>query len=229
MSIKSIPLTLLLTLVVHISIAQDWFSEYERKTLREGYIIGIAGDTIRGQIQYDYPVVMQKRVAFFQIPGQQNLKIYEPGDIRGYGMADKRWISTQVIMETYDGPFQFNRFGMVESIPGPVALMRIFDEMDKHKKKLNSEEAEIIYKKIPYNREADSFDNLYIKKNEEPAIAVFTREFKKSFGQVVIRYVSDHRELKEKIDAQSLGWKDLEKIVNEYNRWFILQYSKERK
>ncbi len=225
---KSFPIALLSVMVVHIAVAQDWFSEYDRNTHHQGYIIGIAGDTIAGFVQYDYPVVMQKRVAFFQSPGQQNPKTYGPGDIRGYGMEDKKWISTQVIMDTYDGPFQFNRFGLVESIPGPVTLLRIFDELDKKKKKLNSEEAEVIYRNIPYNKDPSSNDELYIKKNEEAAIAVFKKEFRKSFPEQILNYVGNHQELKQKINDKSLGWKDLEKIVNEYNRWFISRFPKGR-
>jgi hypothetical protein len=225
---KSISITLLSALIVHLAIAQDWFSKYDKDTHLQGYLIGIAGDTITGLVQYNYPVVMQKRVAFFQAPDQQNRKTYGPGDIRGYGTEDKRWISTQVIMDTYDGPFQFNRFGLVESIPGPLALLRIFDEQDKKKKKLNSEEAEIIYRKIPYIRDPSSYDQLYIKKNEEAAIAVFTKEFRKSFQEQILNYVGNHQELKQKINDKSLGWKDLEKIVSEYNRWFISRFPKGR-
>lgn len=228
MTLKIIPMTLLLVTAVIVTQAQDWFSKYEKEALLEGYIIGIAGDTIRGQIRYDFPVVMQKRVAFFQSPRQQDPMIYQPGDIRGYGIRDRRWISTQVIMDTYDGPFPFNRFGQVESMPGPLVLVRIFEEKDKHKKKLNSEEAEVIYRKIPYTRIPGSLDHLYIKKNEEPAIAVSDREFRKSFPRLILKYVGDYEELKEKIENKSWGWKDLDKIVNEYNRWYLSRFRRNR-
>jgi hypothetical protein len=228
MIVKSMLTTLLLATAVFMAQAQDWFSEYERETLLDGYIIGIAGDTIHGQVRYDYPVVMQKRVAFFQSPRQQEPKIYQPGDIRGYGMKDRRWISTQVIMDTYEGPYPFNRFGLVESIPGPLALVRIFEEKDKHRKKLNSEEAEIIYRNIPYTREGGSFDHVYIKKNEEPAMAVSVREFRKSFPNQILKYVGDYEELKGEIENKSWGWKDLDKIVNEYNRWYLSRFRGER-
>jgi hypothetical protein len=228
MNLKSISLLISLVFALQTAAAQDWFSDHERNTNQTGYIIGIAGDTITGQIQYDYPVIMQKRVTFFQSSVLQDPKIYQPGDIRGYGLSDKRWISTKVIMDTYDGPFQFNRFGLVESNPGPVALLRIFEEKDKHKKKLNSEEAEILYRNIPYNREPGSYDHLYIKKNEDPAISVFTREFKKTFTSQILHYIGDHQDLKDKIENGSWSWKDLDKIVNEYNRWYLSKYSKIR-
>lgn len=224
MNIKSIPLILFFAIIIHFTNAQGWFSAYDRNDRREGYVIGIAGDTISGQIKYDYPVVMQKRVSFFQTLNQQNPILYGPGDIRGYGLEDKRWISTQVIMDTYEGPFQFNRFGIVESITGPISLLRIFEELDKKKKKINSEEAEIYYRNTLYNRNPSSYDHLYIKKNDGPAIPVFTKEFRKTFNEQILKYVGDHKELKEKINNKAWGKRDLEKIVNEYNRWFSSQF-----
>ena len=41
--------------------AQDWFSKNELGSQVDGYIIGIAGDTIYGSLEYSYPISMQKR------------------------------------------------------------------------------------------------------------------------------------------------------------------------
>ena len=228
MSFKNIYLTFLLITSIQVASAQDWFSTVKKNEKRQGYIIGIAGDTIPGQIQYDYPVVMQKRVMFFQNGQMLKAELYEPEDIRGYSMDEKRWVSTRVNMETYEGVFLFNRFGIMETIPGPIALLRIFTEQDKTKKKLNSEEAEVLYRNIQTKRKPGSMKDLYIKKNEDPATAVFTKEFKRSFSDMIKSYVGDHLELKEKITNKFWRWKDLEKIVNEYNRWFESRYLKDQ-
>jgi hypothetical protein len=216
---KNSILPLLLTLCIHAVHAQDWFSKYDKNEQLEGYVIGIAGDTISGLVQYDYPVAMQKQVLFFRNNNPDNPVHYGPADIRGYGINDKNWISTRVKMETYDGPYEFTRFGLVETIPGPMALLRIFEEADKKKKKLNSDEANRIYRNIAYEMDPGSFKDLYIKKLENPAEAVFSKEFKKTFTEKILRMVGDHPELKEKILDKSWGYRELEKIVNEYNRW----------
>ncbi|MBS0000746.1 MAG: hypothetical protein KFF73_17320 [Cyclobacteriaceae bacterium] len=221
-------LTLLLTLAFHYVYTQDWFSVINKNESQEGFVIGIAGDTVYGQIQYDYPVSMQKQVAFIQNAGVRNQATYGPADIRGYGMNNKRWISSRVIMETYDGPYQFARFGLVETIPGPLALLRIFEEIDKKKKKLNSDQADRIYRNIQFNWDQSSFDDLYIKKHEDPATPVSSKEFKRSFSEKILHYIGDHQELREKILDKSWGYNDLEKIVNEYNRWYMNRHAVNR-
>jgi hypothetical protein len=221
-------LTLLLFLAFHYVYAQDWFSVINKNDRQKGFVIGIAGDTVHGQIQYDYPVAMQKQVAFLQNAGVSNQATYGPPDIRGYGMNNKRWISSRVIMETYDGPYQFARFGLVETIPGPLALIRIFEEIDKKKKKLNSDQADRIYRNIQFNWDQSSFDDLYIKKHEELATPVSSKEFKRSFSEKILHYIGDHQELREKILDKSWGYNDLEKIVNEYNRWYMNRHAVNR-
>jgi hypothetical protein len=228
MILKKISPILAMIVTIHSVCAQDWFSSLQRDEKMTGYIIGVAGDTIQGMIQFDYPIVMQKRVTFFQEGQSRNNAVYRPADIRGYSIGEKRWLSLKVKMDTYEGLFLFDRFGIVETIPGPIALVRIFEEKDKVKKNLNSEEAEKLFKKITYNRDPGSLENIYIQKPSEPATAVFTRDFKRSFQDRILGYVGEHTELKEKILSKTWGWKDLEKIVNEYNRWFDSRYSKRR-
>jgi len=217
-------LTFLLVLFVNTSFAQDWFSVHSKNDILDGHIIGIAGDTIRGYIQYDYPLVMQKSVLFFESIQDQNPRLYEPDDIRGYSTTDKWWISTKVIMNTYNGTFTFNRFGIVESMPGPLVLLRIFDEPDKLKKKLNSQEAETLHQKIQLNKDPGSIKNIYIKKNEESAIAIFNKDFKKSFVEKIQPYVGDNMDLLNKIVNKERKIREINKIVNEYNRWYVSKY-----
>jgi hypothetical protein len=202
-------------------VAQDWFSIHNLNEPIEGYIIGIPGDTIPGLIRFDYPVAMQKYVDFYMNPGSGDKPVtYRPDDIRGYGINRKRWISVQVILDTYDGPYEFSRFGQVETIPGPVALVRLFAELDKQKKRLNSEEADRIYKNIPFDRNFSSYKNIYLKKMEEPAMEISSKQFKKNFPDNILDLMGNHPDLKKKIDDKSWGYRDLVKIVNEYNRWY---------
>jgi hypothetical protein len=218
---KNIILVFLLTLPFHKMHAQDWFSGFKKGDKLDGYVIGIAGDTIPGLIQFDYPVAMQKQLVFFKSnPAETTPVTYGPAHIRGYGINDKRWLSAQVMMETYDGTYKFARFGLLETIPGPLALLRVFEEADKKKKKLNSDQASKIYKNISYEMDHGSYQDLFIKKYEDPAMAVSSKEFKKSFQKKMLLYVGDHQDLKQMIIDKSWGYKDLEKIVNEYNRWY---------
>ena len=221
---KHFSLTLFFFLAIHALSAQDWFSNFDMNDWLQGYVIGIAGDTINGSVRFDYPVAMQKHVLFYKKSGSPDQPVtYGPADVRGYGIEGKRWVSTQVMMETYDGAYQFSRFGIAETIPGPIVIVRIFEEADKKKKKLNSDQANRIVRGISYNHDPNSFRDLYIKKFEETAVPVFSREFKKSFQEKMLDYVNDHDELKDKIIDKSWGYNDLMKIANEYNRWYQMK------
>jgi len=199
---------------------QDWFSIHNQGESIPAYVLGMAGDTIRGSIKYEFPIVMQKRIYFNPSQGSNITEEYTSDNIRGYSIDEKLWLSTSVMMETYNGTFRFKRFGILESDPGPVSLLRIFDEEDKLKKKINSEEAEKILEDIKLNYSENSLDYLYIMKNEGDAELLSSKPFKKSFASKMRLYVGDNEALMEKIETKQYQLGDLRKIVAEYNQWF---------
>jgi hypothetical protein len=199
---------------------QDWFTVHAQGENIPGYVLGIAGDTIQGSVKYDFPIIMQKRVYFNPIQGSSGREEYTPDNIRGYSINKKLWISTTVIMETYNGQYKFKRFGILESDPGPISLLRIFDEQDKQKKNINSEEAERMTKNIMLNYPENSLNSLYIKKNEGDAELLSGKSFKKSFISKIRIYVSDYEALMNKIENKQYQIEDIRKIVAEYNKWF---------
>ncbi len=199
---------------------QDWFTEHAQGESIPGYVLGIAGDTILGSVKYDYPVVMQKRVYFNPSQGSAGMEEYTPDNIRGYSINEKLWISATVVIETYDGQYKFKRFGILESDPGPISLLRIFDEQDKLKKKINSEEAEKMTKNILLNYPDNSLRSLYIKKTDGEAELLSAKSFKKTFISKIRTYVGDFDELMKKIEAKEYQIGDIRKIVDEYNAWF---------
>ena len=214
------PILITLILLSIHAFPQDWFTAHDQGENVPGYILGIAGDTIRGSVKYDFPVVMQKRIYFNPLQGSSDKVEYTPDNIRGYSLDEKLWISTTVIMETYNGQYKFKRFGILESDPGPISLLRIFDEQDKLKKKINSEEAEKMTKNILLSYPENSLNSLYIKKNEGEAELLPGKSFKKSFIPKIRTYVGDHEELMNKNDNKQYQIEDIRKIVAEYNKWF---------
>ena len=203
--------------------AQDWFSKNELGSQVDGYIIGIAGDTIYGSVEYSFPVSMQKRVLFTDSQNKTPTE-YTPDDIRGFGIHAMNWHSTNIRMDTYEGPYIFKRFGILHSSQGPVGIYRVFDEADKHIKRLNSEEAEKDFKKITLKQPEGKFDNLYIRKGDEPGELIAGRSLKKKFIKRMQHYVGDNADLYRKITDKSLQHPDIFEIVAEYNAWFINRY-----
>ena len=209
-----------LILFSYCGFSQDWFSIHNQGENIPGYILGIAGDTIKGSVRYDFPIVMQKRVYFNPKQGSASMEEYNPDNVRGYSINKKLWISTTVIMETYNGQYKFKRFGILESDPGPLFLLRIFDEQDKLKKNINSEEAEKMSKNIMLNYPENSLNSLYIKKIEGEAELLSAKSFKKSFISQIRMYVGDYEALMKKIESKQYQISDIRKIVAEYNKWF---------
>ncbi len=209
-----------LVLVSFNTFPQDWFTVHAQGESIPGYVLGIAGDTIMGAVKYDYPVVMQKRVYFNPLQGSADMKEYTPENIRGYSINEKLWVSTTVVMETYNGQYKFKRFGILESDPGPISLLRVFDEQDKLKKKINSEEAERMTKNIMLDYPENSLKSLYIKKTDGEAELLSAKSFRKSFISKIRIYVGDFDDLMKKIESKQYQIKDIRKIVTEYNNWF---------
>lgn len=203
---------------------QDWFTANGQGENIPGYVLGIAGDTIKGSITYDYPVVMQKRVYFNPLRESSTREEYSPENIRGYSIDEKLWISASVILETYNGPYKFKRFGILESDPGPISLLRVFDEQDKLKKRINSEEAEKMTKNIMVKYPENSLEYLYIKKTDGDAELVSGKSFRKSFITKIRTYVGDFDELMRKIESKQYQIEDIRKIVSEYNNWYESNY-----
>ena len=185
-----------------------------------GYILGMAGDTIQGFIKYDYPVIMQKRISFYAEADRSDPVMYSPENIWGYFVAGKKWISTNVIMETYNGPYSFRRFGILESDFGALMLLRIFNEGDKLKKNINSTEAEKELKNIKLNYPDHSLDQLYIKKTDGDAELLTSKAFRKSFLSKMKVYIGDDKELMKKIRNKDYTFKDIYEITPEYNQWY---------
>ncbi len=199
---------------------QGWFSKHNQGEPVAGYIVTIAGDTIKGVIKYDYPVVMQKRVSFTR-EGTTDGVIFQSKDIRGYSCEDMQWVSTNVTIKTYKGPVNFQRFGILYSGKGPLELLRIFPEKDKTIKKMSSSKAETMGNNIGLSQTPNSFKNLYIKKLEDPAEDVTSSTYKKQFIQKMARLVSDDKDLMDKINNKVYKYKNLPEIVNEYNQWYL--------
>ena len=202
------------------SFSQDWFSINSYGEKINGFVVGIAGDTLPGYIQYDYPIVMQKKVTMFLSLSSTEVSTYGPGDIRSYHINGKNWISSEVTMDTYNGLFKFSRFGLMISQNGPILLIRFYDEMDKHKKNINSEEADLIMDKIPLDQTIGSLEYLYISKDNASAEKVDTKTFKKDFINKMKSYVGDNVILFEKINNKEYSIQNIHQIVEDYNSWY---------
>lgn len=210
----------LLLLNISVTLGQDWFSEIQPEEKINGFIIGIAGDTINGMIQYDYPIIMQNTLSFTHVNTSGREVQYQPFDIWGYSFNGIHYESIQVNMDTYQGTYTFNRFGILSSVPGAIGIYRIYPEKDKLKKNISSLEAEMEFEKIQRNPPKDDFSTLYIKKLEDPAICMGTRSFQKNFIEHITPLIADHEELFKKVENKEYTIDNVYQIVMEYNQFY---------
>lgn len=216
----SLILPVLFLLNTSVTFGQDWFSEIQPEEKINGFIIGIAGDTINGMIQYDYPIIMQNNLSFTHESTVGREVQYQPFDIWGYSFNGIYYESIQVNMETYQGTYTFNRFGILSSVPGAIGIYRIYPEKDKLKRNVSSLEAEMEFEKIQQNPLKDDFSILYIKKLEDPAICMGTRSFQKNFIEYITPLISDHKDLLKKVENKEYTIDNIYQIVMEYNQFY---------
>ncbi|MFC2125898.1 hypothetical protein ACFLU5_13930 [Bacteroidota bacterium] len=203
---------------------QDWFIEIEQGQKIDGFVIGIAGDTINGKITYDYPIVMQNRLIFSDDNNPDEEIQFTPFDIWAYSFNDIYYESVKIKMQTYQGSYLFNRFGILTSKPGAMGIYRFYPERDKLKKNISSLEAETEYDKIKKHPPNDDFSTLYIKKLEEPAVNMGSKSFQKSFVDIIGSMISDNTDLYNKVKNKEYTIQDIHRIVEEYNREYLSRY-----
>jgi hypothetical protein len=164
---------------------------------------------------------MQNRLIFTEDGNPDKEFQYTPFDIWGYSFNNVNYESTQVKMETYQGTYTFNRFGILVSNHGAMAIYRIYPEKDKLKRNVSSLEAETEYEKIQRNPPVDDFSTLYIKKQEEPAVCMGSKPFQKKFEKIMGNMISDNPTLHNKVKNEEYTLQDVYKIVDEYNRDYL--------
>jgi hypothetical protein len=209
---------------ISITYAQDWFNEIEQGEKVDGFVIGIAGDTIRGKIIYDYPIVMQNRLIFYDNNNPNKEIQFTPFDIWGYAFDNTYYESVKIRMETYQGTYLFNRFGVLVSEPGAVGIYRIYPEQDKLRKNISSLEAETEYDKIKKNPPKNDYSTLYIKKLEEPGENIGTKSFQKKFVEIMGTLISDNSDLYNKVKNKEHTLQNIFTIVEEYNKAYRSKY-----
>jgi hypothetical protein len=91
-----------------------------------GYIIGMAGDTVRGEVKVNEkkPQEHYEKVMFRDDKGMQ--KTYKPNKIKGYGYKDQHFVS--IIGADYDSFYRI-------LAQGPLSLYELMYELERVNKK----------------------------------------------------------------------------------------------
>jgi len=157
-----------------------------------GYIITNANDTIDGLVKYvnyaPYRVLIDIK---FKEGGNSKTKTYPPNTILGYRAGEKIFHSVKI---DENGDKQF----MELVIDGYVRLY----------------ESTVSSFGVPQYGSASSVSSYLLKKDDKKAFSVGQGKFKERLSE----YLADNTSLSEKIKNGDYKKKDLEEIVNEYNK-----------
>jgi hypothetical protein len=173
--------------------------------LLEGYVITIAGDTLRGKIQQpENGLKRQRNVQFFNSSNEKT--VYKSDELKSYAVeGGGKWFiyvtkvvdgQRHLLSRLNDGPMKLYVYyqppttmevnGSLVSLGG-LRSVYLLERPDRHQEAFNSQEE-----------------------------AVGSSGFRKR----VLPYFSDCSWLTEKIQKKQYKADDMERIVREYNQWF---------
>jgi hypothetical protein len=186
-------------------------------TIYPGYIVTNTGETINGYLMLKNKISNQGKVFFFKTPDDKNPIKYKPRDIKAYKVADRYYETMKYSPEYTTMRYCF----LLRVIDGPVTLYKAYYD---DKQRIKVDENDIWNSKIDFSFSEDELKDqvLGCRKGEELqdfGSLPYLMKFKKTMSE----YLSDCPAIARKIADKKEGyvWADLEKIINEYNTWYL--------
>ena len=215
---KKLLVIILMSCIELISFSQEQADSIKLWTRYPGYIITHNDDTIHGNLLLKNKISNQGKVFFFDnADAEEPSEKYRPRDIKGYKVANRVYETKKHSPEYTTMRYSF----LLKVVDGPVSLYKSFYD-DKQRIKIN--EDDIWKSKIDFSFSEDELQEEILGCREGEKLEDFTKlkyllKFKKSMS----KYLSDCPKIAEKIRNKEEGyqWGDLEKIVKEYNEWYL--------
>jgi len=183
-----------------------------------GYIITHDDDTIHGNLLLKNKISNQGKVFFFDnAEAEEPVKKYKPRDIRAYKVANRVYETKKHSPEYTTMRYSF----LLKVVNGPVSLYKSFYD-DKQRIKIN--EDDIWKSKIDFSFSEDELQEEILGCRQGKKLEDFTKlKYLLKFNKSMSKYLSDCPKIAEKIRNKEEGyqWGDLEKIVKEYNEWYM--------
>jgi len=191
-------------------------------SLYEGYVITHDDDTIKGYIKLINLVRNQKKAMFYEGKyDEKPLKIYRPGDIEAYRVGPRVYESFKFKpIGTGKGKYFFLR-----KINGPIRLYEWYYEPSglwSERQKIHSDELWSSEVDFEFSESNLTEEKILIKLDQDPE-SLTEIAFITNFLEKMSQIVKEHKDLAEKIENNQQGYRleDLEKIIREYNAWYL--------
>ena len=177
-----------------------------------GYIVFENGDKIDGTVIIGSITDNEVKVVFFEI-GKNRKSTYKPTDITAYGYEEtliddlglevKKWVHYDRFKVDYPPKiFASTTVFMEREVEGEVSVYCYYVEVRNDPKK-------------PYRY-------YYYLKDQNGAIEKVERE---SFANVARSVFKDYTALSERIGKKSFEYRNLDRMVRDYNYWVVNQHS----
>jgi hypothetical protein len=191
-------------------------------TVYPGYVITRSGDTIHGFIKLNNLVDNQRKALFYQNKNDEKYtEKYKPKEIKAYRVGPRFYESFKFWPQGEDRGYHF----FLKVIAGPISLYKwYYEPQSRSEERVKIDEDNIANSKIDLSFSEDELESetIAIKLNGEPT-KMDNLKFITNFKKHMSRYVDDYPELSKKIaqKQEGYGYTDLEKIIREYNTWYL--------
>lgn len=187
-------------------------------TIYPGYIITNFNDTVNGYLLLKNKIANQGKVFFFDSPdAKEPSGKYKPKDIKAYMVAGRFYETMKYSPEYTTMRYSF----LLRVIDGPVCLYKAYYD---DKERIKIDEKDIWNSKIDLSFSEGELKDQNLGGRQGEEIQFFdSMSYLLKFKKTMSKYLSDCPEIANKIANKEEGyqWINLEKIILEYNEWYL--------
>jgi len=222
---KIILLLILSLMIGYMSLnAQQGTGSIKLWTLYSGYVITHDDDTIYGHIKLNNLVSNQTKALFFEGPYDEKFsKKYKPREIKAYKVGPRFYESFKFRPVGASGGRHF----FLLKIGGPISLYEWYYEptgLWSERTKVNDDNIWASEVDFTFSENDLTEETIIIKLDNDPQ-SLTEIDFITNFEMNMSKIVEDYEDLAAKIKNNEMGYRieDLEKIIREYNRWYLMK------
>lgn len=211
------------------SIGQNDAAKVKLWTVYPGHIVTPENDTIQGYLMLKNLVANQDMVIFYKdsAHNKKDAVKYKPKKLKAYQVGPRKYESFKFKpgVSTYAGNDARTWHFILKVIDGPFSLYKwYYETIERSKERLKIKDNDIKGVQIDLSFNEDELKYITLGRKLNGDLVDFNSlKMLTGFKKHMSKLVSDDHELAEKIARKDIGYRstDLEKIVNEYNEWYL--------
>ena len=189
-----------------------------------GYVVTKDNDTVKGYLMLKNLIANQDKVFFYHDKDTDKGEAvkYKPKQLKAYKVGPRYYESYKFKppVASYSTNDAKTYHFVLKVIDGPISLYKWFYEpTERSEERVKIDTSDILNSKIDLTFSETGLESVTFIKKFDGELTSFGLGFKKKMSKIV----SDDKELSKKILNKEKGYRswDLEKIVKEYNNWYL--------